>query len=424
MNTEILKDIPIDLIRFILVVVFSLLIGLEQRRHFIKEPSETVFGTDRTFTLLGIAGFILYIIRPGDLIPFIAGGVIIGALLCVYYFFKIKVHQMFGMTSLVTALITYSLTPLIYTQPKWLVLLVVVSVLVITEIKESLLKFSQKFDNTEFITLAKFLVLVGVILPLLPIEPISPAINISPFQLWLAIVVVSAISYISYLLRKFVFPDKGILLTGLLGGLYSSTATVVILARKSRESISGNRIIAAMFLAITMMYVRVFILAAFFNLTVALKLLPYFIVLIIISTLISVYFNFIKKTVLGTSNEPLPADAHQNPLEFKTAVVFGGLFILFALMTGFVVGHYGAYGTKILALAVGVTDINPFIINLFQGKWNLETLVITVSVLNAITSNILFQMLYALFLSEKSLRKEIFISFSILIIAGIVAVIV
>jgi uncharacterized membrane protein (DUF4010 family) len=424
MDTEILKDIPVDLIRFLLVTVFSLLIGLEQRRRLINEAPETVFGTDRTFTLIGIAGFILYIISPQTMLPFIIGAIITGGLLSIYYYQKIKVHQMFGMTSLVTALITYSLAPLVYTQPKWLVILVVVCVLVISEVKETLLNFSKKFGNTEFITLAKFLILVGVILPLLPNVPISAAINISPFQLWLAIVVVSAISYISYLLRKFVFPDKGILLTGLLGGLYSSTATVVILARKSRENVSGNRIIAAMFLAITMMYVRVFILAAFFNLTVALKISPYFIVLIIISTLISVYFSLIKKTVLDTSNEPLPADSHQNPLEFKTAVVFGGLFILFALVTGFVVGHYGAYGTKILALVVGVTDINPFIINLFQGKWNLEAIVITISVLNAISSNILFQMIYALFLSEKSLRKEILISFSILIIAGIAAVLI
>jgi uncharacterized membrane protein (DUF4010 family) len=425
MYTEILQDIPPGLVQFLLVVIFSLLIGLEQRRHFINEAPESTFGTDRTFTLIGIVGFILYIINPQNLLPFIIGAIIIGGLMCVYYFQKIKVQQKFGMTSLVTALITYSLGPLVCTQPKWLVLLIVVGVLVISEIKETLLNFSKKFDNNEFITLAKFLVLAGVILPLLPNEPISAAINISPYKFWLAIVVVSAISYISYLLRKFIFPDKGILLTGLLGGLYSSTATVVILSRKSRENVAGNRIVASMFLAITMMYLRIFILAAFFNMAVALKLLPYFAVFVIISTLIAVYFSIMKKTIItSTDNEMVAADAHQNPLEFKTAVLFGGLFILFALITGFVVGNYGAHGAQTLALVVGVTDINPFIINLFQGKLNLDTLVITLAVLNAITSNILFQMIYAIFLSEKSLRKEILISFSILIAAGIVAVLI
>lgn len=422
MYTDLLQNIPPDLLHFLLVVVFSLLIGLEQRRHLINEAPETVFGTDRTFTLIGITGFILYIISPGNLLPFIIGSVVIGGLFSVYYFQKIKIQQKFGMTSLVTALITYCLAPLIYTQPKWLVLLIVVSVLILSEIKETLLNFSKKFDNNEFLTLGKFLVLAFVILPLLPDQPISESLNFTPYKFWLAIVVVSAISYISYLLRKFVFPNTGILLTGILGGLYSSTATIVILARKSKENVSGNRIVAAMFLAITMMYLRLFLLAAFFNMEVAIKLLPYFIALIIISVLIAVYFSMIKKSLVSKGNEPLAANAHQNPLEFKTAVVFGALFILFALVTGFVVGHYGAHGAQTLAFVVGVTDIDPFIINLFQGKWNLDAMVISFAVLNAITSNNILKMIYALFLSEKSLQKEILISFSILIAAGIAAV--
>lgn len=424
MSAELLQNIPPNLINFLLVVVFSLLIGLEQRRHYISETVETVFGTDRTFTLMGIAGFILYIISPQDLMLFMFGGIIIGALFGIYYFQRMKMQQKFGMTSLVTALITYSLAPLIYTQPKWLVLLIVVCILVITEIKETLLKFSKKFDDNEFITLAKFLVLAGVILPLLPNQPISPTFNFSPYKFWLAIVIISAISYVSYLLRKFIFPDKGILLTGLLGGLYSSTATVVILARKSKEDVSGNRVVAAMFLAIAMMYVRLFILAAIFNMTIAVKLLPYFVVFTVLTILISLYFSVIKKTLKGTDNEALAKDAHQNPLEFKTALVFGALFVLFALITGFVVGHYGAQGTQTLAWTVGVTDIDPFILNLFQGKWNLDAMVITTAVLNAVTSNNILKMIYALALSEKSIKKEIWLSFAVLIAAGIAAVLI
>ncbi len=424
MNTEFIKDIPPDLINFLLVVIFSLFIGLEQRRHYINEAVETVFGTDRTFTFIGILGFILYIISPHDLLPFIIGGAIIGGLLGIFYFQKIKVQQKFGMTSLATALITYTLAPLVYTQPKWMVLLIVVTVLILSEIKETLLNFSKKFDNTEFLTLGKFLVIAGVILPLLPTEPISATLNFSPYKFWLAIVVVSSISYVSYLLRKFVFPNTGILLTGILGGLYSSTATTVILARKSKENVSGNRIIAAIFLALTMMYLRIFILAAFFNMEVAIKLIPYFAVLILLSTLIAVYFSVIRKASVVTTNEIVAPESHTNPLEFKTAVLFGGLFILFAVVTSYVVGHYGAGGAKNLAFVVGVTDIDPFIINLFQGKWNLDAGIISMAVLNAITSNNVLKMFYALSLSNKSLRKEIFISFMILIVAGVVAVLI
>ncbi|HTA28093.1 MAG TPA: DUF4010 domain-containing protein, partial [Bacteroidia bacterium] len=165
-------------------------------------------------------------------------------------------------------------------------------------------------------------------------------------------------------------------------------------------------------------------LAAFFNMDVAIRLLPYFIALIILSTLIAVYFSVIKKVAVKISNEVVPPDVHQNPLEFKTAVLFGGLFILFAMVTGFVVSRYGAHGAQTLAFVVGVTDIDPFIINLFQGKWNLDTTVITLAVLNAITSNNILKMIYALTLSEKSLRKKIVVGFTVLIVAGIIAVLI
>lgn len=417
---EVWSQIPPDLLKFLLVVVFSLLIGLEQRRHYIEDAPETIFGTDRTFTLIGIAGYILYIISPQTLLPFIIGAVVIGWLLAVYYYNKISINKLFGMTSLITALITYSLAPLLYTQPKALVLLIVVVILVVTEIKEGLRKLTTKFGSDEFISLAKFLVLAGVILPLLPDEPISAAINISPYKFWLAIVVVSSISYLSYLLRKFVFPDTGILLTGVLGGLYSSTATTVILARKSKEDVDSNRIIGAMFLALTMMYMRIFLLAFFFNKDIAMALLPKFIALTIISALIALYFSKIRKAEAVIQNEKLDASTHQNPLEFKTALLFGVLFIVFAIVTQYVIKSYGAKGVNSLAFVVGVTDIDPFIINLFQGKWDIAASVISVAVLNAITSNNILKLIYALSLSKKTLRKELIISFGVIITAGII----
>lgn len=421
---EITAQIPPDLLKFLLVALFSLLIGLEQRRHNKNEAPETLFGTDRTFTLIGIAGYVFYIISPQNFLPYIVGGLVLGALLGIYYFNKIKVHQLFGMTSLVTALITYGLGPLVYTQNKALVLLLVVVVLVITEIKENLRQFTLKFGDDEFISLAKFLVLAGVILPLLPDKPISDVVNISPYKIWLAIVVVSSISYLSYLLRKFVFPDTGILLTGVLGGMYSSTATTVILARKSNEDIDGNRVMGAMFLALTMMYLRIFLLAVFFNMQIAMMLLPKFIALVILSVLIAVYFIKIRKTSFKSTSEKIDTASHQNPLEFKTALLFGGLFIVFAIVTQLVIKSYGGQGVSVLAFVVGVTDIDPFIINLFQGKLNIDIAILAVAVLNAITSNNILKLVYALSLSNKSLRKELIISYAILIVAGIACVLI
>jgi uncharacterized membrane protein (DUF4010 family) len=416
-TTEIFNLIPPDIIKFVLVTLFSLLIGLEQRRLHIEEEMESLFGTDRTFTVIGILGFILYIISPQNLIPFLGGGLVVAVLLSIFYYQKIQIKKKFGLTSLVIALITYCLAPLIYTQPHWLVLLIVVSVFIITEIKETLFNISKKFDNKEFITLAKFLVVVGIILPLLPDAPISEGINISPYKFWLAIVAVSAISYFSYLLKKFVFPDSGIILTGILGGLYSSTATTIILSRKSKEQTESNKVVAAIILATTMMYVRIFLLALFFNKEIAFQLAPSFLIFILISLAIAIFFLKFKRTHLSVDSQTITPN--NNPLELKTALLFAVLFVFFGLITGFVNNNWGNGGINLLSFVVGVTDIDPFILNLFQSKWNIENSLIVIAVLNAITSNNLLKMIYGISFGNKSIRSHLIIGFGILIIVGL-----
>jgi uncharacterized membrane protein (DUF4010 family) len=291
--------------------------------------------------------------------------------------------------------------------------------LVITEIKETLFEFSKKFDNHEFITLAKFLVLAGVILPLLSDKPISAAINISPYKFWLAIVAVSGISYFSYLLKKFVFPESGIILTGILGGLYSSTATTFILARKSKEMPEDKRVISAIILATTMMYLRIFLLAYIFNKDIALKLAPFFGMLILASCLIALYYlRIYKSSAVSNTTSPL-INVHTNPLEFKTAFIFAGLFIFFSVITGFVTRNYGTGGINVLSFVVGVTDIDPFILNLLQSKWNLADIFLVVAIVNASTSNNLLKMIYGITLCDKSIRKQLIVAFGILIVIGL-----
>ncbi|HKR06655.1 MAG TPA: MgtC/SapB family protein [Bacteroidia bacterium] len=193
---------------FIIVTLLSLIIGLEQRRHHNEqeEGSELVFGTDRTFTFIGILGFILYVLDPINKILFIGGGAVISVLLCIFYLKRIEAKKKYGVTSIIAALITYCLAPLIITQPKWFALLIVVTVLILTELKSEFINISKKFDKGEFITLAKFLIIAFIILPNLPKEPLTSSIPISLYNMWLALVVVSGISYFSYLLHKFVLP--------------------------------------------------------------------------------------------------------------------------------------------------------------------------------------------------------------------------
>ncbi len=412
--------IPPDLGRFLFVALFSLLIGLEQRQHHISDGEKILFGTDRTFTLIGILGFILYVISPLTMLPFLAGGFSIALFFVVYYQNRIRVEKNFGITSIVIALITYCLAPLIYLQPLWMALLIGVSVLILTEVKEDLFNFSKKINRYEFLTLAKFIILAGIVLPLLPHSPISKHFDISPYQFWLTIVAVSGISYFSYLIKEFVFPDSGILLSALLGGMYSSTATTVILARRDKEGAPSGQIAAGIIAATGMMYIRLLILAFMFNDKIAKKLLPGFFVLVAVSVPIVWYFwRQVSEKTGSASGKSI--QERKNPLELKTAVIFGFLFAFFGILTQFVVQHYGKTGVNLLSFIVGVTDIDPYILNLFQGgAASIGIVTIARATIIATASNNLIKMVYAVSLGSREFYKKIITGFLILIVLSLV----
>ena len=231
------QHLPEELVTFILVTVFSLLIGLSLRRISLKREGETtLFGTDRTFTFIGILGYLLYILDPVDYRLFMGGGAVLGLLLALNYYVKQAQFHVFGVTTIVIALITYCIAPIVATQPSWFYVMVIVTVLLFTELKHTFTELAQRMKNDEMITLAKFLAISGIILPMLPNDNLIPGVNLTPYSIWLATVVVSGISYLSYLLKRYVFRESGILVSGIVGGLYSSTATISVLARKSRKA--------------------------------------------------------------------------------------------------------------------------------------------------------------------------------------------
>ena len=416
------EAIPKDIINFILVMVFSLLIGLEQRRHHYNEKQGSLYGTDRTHVFIGLLGFVLYIIAPHNLLLFAGGGMAIVLFLGIFYWKKIENRKQYGITSMIVVLITYSLAPLIYKKPIWLTVSLVTTVLVFTELKQSLWRLSQKFEEEEFITLAKFLLILGIILPLLPHGIISSYIPVSPFKIWMAVVVISGISYISYLIQKFFFPKKGLMITGVLGGMYSSTATTIVLARRSKGAdADAIRISSATILATAMMFLRVLILAFIFDTTLAYKLLTPFVSLALFSMLVS---WLILKTGKRGKDIDFKQVKSKNPLEFKTALLFAILFVVFTLLTKFVMGHYGDRGLDVLSLVVGVTDVDPFLLSLFTGKYHLTLSILSQATLIAVTSNNLIKLIYALFLGSSELRKPLIISFFVIIAASVVFIMI
>lgn len=417
--------LPQELVSFLLVTLFSLFIGLSQRRISLKREGETtLFGTDRTFTFIGILGYILYILDPQNMKLFMGGGLVLGILLGINYYVKQAQFHVFGVTTIIIALITYCLAPIVMTQPSWFYLTIVVVVLLLTELKHTFTEIAQRMQNDEMVTLAKFLAISGIILPMLPRENIIPEINLTPYTIWLTTVVVSGISYLSYLLKRYVFHESGVLVSGIIGGMYSSTATISVLARKCKTARADelHDYVAAMLAAVSVMFIRFLILIFIFSKEVFQTIYPFLIIMSLLTASVALFIH--SRRIKKDANTPdMPVqEENSNPLEFKVALIFAALFVIFTFVTHYTIEYAGTGGLTLLSFLAGLSDTTPFILNLLQSTDSVTVAIIAAGVMQAIISSILVNLGYAFFFSgkRKELRPWLFGGFGTVIVANFV----
>lgn len=143
---------------------------MEQRRHYAQK-GQSSFGSDRTFTFIGILGFVL-VSLPSPLF-FITGFIVLAFFLSIFYYAKIKAGQGYGMTTVMLALLVFSMPLVVHSEQRWMALLLYVLLLLLAELKGFFDSFSNQLDKDDFFTLSKFIIMAGIILPVLPHQKIS-----------------------------------------------------------------------------------------------------------------------------------------------------------------------------------------------------------------------------------------------------------
>jgi len=399
-------------IELVVVVIAGFLIGLEIKAHRIQRDANKEIGSVRTFAFIALIG---YVFAKLDVTLYIVGYVAILSHLVLFYFFKLKSARSGIILFLLTTLV-YSFGFIVVKYDIWFLLSVFVAVVFISNLDKRLEHFYTIFDEREIEIFAKLLLLSGVVLPLLPHTQISELVPVSYFKVWLAVVVVSMFSYVGYILKKYIFNEKGYLLTGILGGIYSSTATTIVLAKKASSGYTPYLFSSSIVIATGLMYIRLLGITFAFNLEIAKSLLVPFVGLAILSIIISIFlYNRSRKDI----SVDIKDDEDKNPLELSTAFLFAFLFITMATITHFVLSQYGGIGLNILSFIVGFTDIDPFVLSILSSKFNVSVDGASTAILIATGSNNILKALYSYVFSKNKAGKISAIS---LLGLGIVAI--
>lgn len=383
--------VPSMLVAFVVTVLFSFVLGLELHSYRRASGRDLGFGTTRTLTLIGATGFALDSIGG---LPAVAGGLLLlGTWLTLFYGFQLREGREHLLLPLI-AVMTLLIGPIARREPFWFLVLYVVVVIVMLGAKPGIRRFSDALRSNESITLAKFLIMAGLILPLLPGSQIAPFISVTWYQVWLAVILVSGISYLSYLAQTYFFPNRGVMLTGILGGLYSSTAATVVLARRGRETGGdGGRFGSAIIMASAMMYLRLwFLILVLGPAGTAVHLAGPFGAIAGLSLAMGWLLYRRRPPISDYAGDP----EVRHPLEFITALVFAFLFVFFAGVTTVVVTRFGIGGLNWMSFLVGFTDIDPFVLSLLAGKFHVGAGAIEGAVIIASGANNLLKAGYTL----------------------------
>jgi uncharacterized membrane protein (DUF4010 family) len=385
-----------------LLLGLSFFLGLAFEDFFnrgdIKRP-----GGIRTFPMLALGGGVLYLFDPVHFIPFTGGLLVLGSWLFSYY----QKHagepdeegeSNVGLVVPVLNVHAYVLGAITLALPHWVaVATTVVAVLLLTG-RAQLHALARRIEIDEIITAGEFLILAGIILPLLPNEPVTTLTKITPRQVWLALVVVCTFSYVSYLAQRYWAAAARGLWMAALGGLYSSTAATVVLARQAKaEPTLQRQAQAGITLATGIMYLRIAAITAIFNLALARILAPPLAGLALAAFAICAAQYWWARSAEESKPQAamLPATS-RNPLEIVPAAVFAGLFVATSLASSFATSEFGTSGIYALAAIIGVSDIDPFVLNLVQGgTTGITSAAIAAAILIAASSNNMLKAFYA-----------------------------
>lgn len=385
---------PDLLTAFLLTVGTSLLLGLGLREYYLMNQKFRVFGSTRTLMFVALLGFVLFMLQPSGWL-YLGGLLLLGGWWAVFYQHKLTQGEA-GLIGMLLGLMSYTLGPVSLNLPDWFLILYVISALFTLNAKESIQRLTLKLAKEEVITLAKFLVLSGVILPLMPRDPMGPYLPVSIYETWMAVVVMSGLSYLSYLVQTYLMPHRGILLTGAIGGFYSSTAASVVLARESRQSdLNGFQPAAAIVLATGMMYVRLLLMVTFFNRQVGFLLMPAFLALFLVA--LGVAFVLVRHHE-GTAQLPAGVGRPKNPLELNASLLFALSFLLVTGLTHFLLAHDPQQGLQWMAFLSGFTDIDPFVLAVVGGHFDRAPEVLVFAILIATASNNLLKAIFVMLL--------------------------
>ncbi len=409
----------IEILRSMAVAtLIGALIGLEREyTHQIK--GEKGFAGLRTFmfyALLGnLSAWLTKILSPPMLpLAFAALAILVGV---TYLRGSMMEWTDRGMTTEVAALVTFLLGALVAAGRTEAAVACGVIVAVLLSVKPALLRWVERITTEDIYTTLKFAVITFVVLPILPNRYYGPLQAFNPHEVWIMVVLISGVSFLGYVAYKLYGPERGIALSGLLGGLASSTAVALSFGRRSKDNPALAKSCAmAITMASTVMVARIAVLVA-----------------VVQPALFR--FLWIPLTALGISGIATSfwlwrGSRHdtaieggleiRNPFRLSTVVGFGVAFAVVLFLVKAAGRFLPVTGTPMVAAISGLTQVDAITLSVAKLTGpSLPANLAVGAILIAALSNTASKALIGITVGHRKIRRPLLTALGIVFVSGL-----
>jgi len=397
----------------------GMLIGMERERTQGTEPT---FAGVRTFSLVALFGAIAVFAGEQSGLHWIVGLAFLAILALVVSAYYITARSgEIGATTEVSVLITFFVGGICAWGEVGVAGAITVVAMLLLALKGWFHDLASRIEPSDVEATLKFAIITLIILPLVPDTNYGPEglEVINPYKTWLMVVLIAGLNFVGYILVKVLGKEHGLGITGLLGGLVSSTAVTLSFSQRSRTEPHLAPVLAlAILLAWTVMFFRVVVEVGVVNFSLARALVLGMALMGAVSLVICLLL-----WRRGRSTEKAEVESGNNPFELRDAIKFGGLFAVVIFIASAAQLYFGDSGLYLAGALAGLTDVDAIALsmaNLAQQDPSSSGAAARTIVI-AVISNTMVKCGMTIWLGAPSLRRTMIPITGALALSGIVA---
>src|SRR5215472_1834125 len=385
-------------LRFSAAIGLGLLLGLERER---KRDAELLFGGVRTFALIALLGaigaFLEHELNQGWLL--LAAFIALSALVVVSYAMTAARGEL-GITTEITALVAFIVGALCGWDRVGVASVATVVCLLLLTLKDYLHRLARRVELEDVEAILKFAV-ISVI---------------NPYKIWLMVVLIAGLNFLGYVLVKILGNEHGLFVTGILGGLVSSTAVTLSFSQRSRqEPAMSAAFVLAITVAWTIMFVRVVVMVGLAN--------PSLAAILSLPLGLMAATGMVVSLVLwrhSRSRETGVVTTGANPFELGEAIKFGLLFGVVTVVAKAAEVYLGGTGLYLAGAVAGLTDVDAISLSManLAAADGASLMIAARTIVVAVLSNTLAKTGMAVFLGTPALRRTLLLATLFFLIAG------